>query len=424
MNELVKSSNPFESQSPAVSNQNIASNANALVEAESAKAIQEIQASMTIAKRFPRDQRLVVDNILNACQRPTLAGTALYSYSRGGTEINGPSIRLAEAIAQSWGNMQFGLRELSSQNGMSTIQAYAWDVQNNTRQEKTFQVPHTRYTRAGGAQALKDPRDIYEQVANQGARRLRNCILGVIPGDVVEAAVLECEKTQKATIDVTPEAIKNMVSAFEDEFGVPQELIEKRVQKRIEAIVPGQMLSLRRIFQSLRDGMSKPSDWFEMNDPQAGPTTKTSSLTSEIKPKAEQEPEPEKEAPPSEPDYTRPLWVGTDDSGHYEDHHGNKFDPDANAMDAETQAPAMTATGKFKKLAKKKAAEPESQTAEPEQEPQSALFGQYSDAIGSAADMGALSNLRGKLEEDQNSLLPGEFDQLISAMLKKKADFK
>ncbi|MDT1904179.1 hypothetical protein FPK34_26285, partial [Acinetobacter baumannii] len=77
---------------------------------------------------------------------------------------------------------------LSSENGESTVEAFAWDVETNTRQTKVFQVPHIRYTR-NGSKKLTDPRDIYELVANNGARRLRACILGVIPGDVIDDAV-------------------------------------------------------------------------------------------------------------------------------------------------------------------------------------------------------------------------------------------
>ncbi len=254
-----KALNPF-SQSTSISESNSAAHS------DSERSIQEVQAALVIAKKFPRDPVKSADRILNACTRPTLANTALYCYSRGGQEIVGPSIRLAEAIAQNWGNIQFGIRELSSENSVSTVEAFAWDVETNTRQVKVFQVPHVRFTRSAGRKNLSDPRDIYEVVANQGARRLRACILGVVPGDVTEAAVEQCEATQNSSVQVTPETIKKMVQAFADEFNVTEELIQKRIGKRTAAINAMQMLSLKRIFQSMRDGMSKPSEWFDIDD--------------------------------------------------------------------------------------------------------------------------------------------------------------
>ncbi|MDB6134211.1 MAG: hypothetical protein JWM59_2454 [Verrucomicrobiales bacterium] len=232
----------------------------AMTAIESSRAVQEVQAAMIVAKRFPRDEVAAVDRIINACTRPALANSAVYQYSRGGTDITGPSIRLAEAIAQNWGNLQFGIRELESRDGESTAEAFAWDLQTNTRQTKTFQVQHLRYTRNGSKQ-LNDPRDIYELVANNGARRLRACILGVIPGDVVEAALAQCETTMAANADTSPEAQQKIVAAF-GKYGVTKEQLEARIQRRMDSITAAQVIALRKIMSSLKDGMSSPEEWF------------------------------------------------------------------------------------------------------------------------------------------------------------------
>lgn len=236
--------------------------ANAVVEIEQSRAVAEMQGAMVIAKKFPRNQIEAIERIKNACCRPTLASGALYSYARGGSEITGPSIRLAEVIAQNWGNIQFGIRELERNAGRSQVEAFAWDMETNVREVKTFTVEHTRYTKSG-SRKLEDPRDIYELIANDGARRLRSCILSIIPGDVVEAAVAQCEATLKASADTSLEAVKKLVETFAT-FGVSAEQIEKRIQCRLDAIKPAQIVNLRKIYQSLRDGMSEPATWFEM----------------------------------------------------------------------------------------------------------------------------------------------------------------
>lgn len=239
----------------------------AVAQSDQQRAIAEVQAAMVIARMNPRDPIAAMDRILNACTRPTLANAAVYQYSRGGSDVSGPSIRLAEAMAQQWGNFQFGIRELEQRNGESTVQAFAWDVETNTRREVTFQVPHVRYTRQG-AKRLEDPRDIYEMVANQGSRRLRACILAVIPGDVTEAAVAQCETTMHTTADTSAEAVTKLVQAFAG-YGVTREQIEKRIQRRLDAIQPAQVVSLRKVYASLRDGMSVAADWFDPIEPGA-----------------------------------------------------------------------------------------------------------------------------------------------------------
>lgn len=236
----------------------------AMVAVEQERAMAEVQGAIVLAKRFPRNQMEALDRITVACQRTGLAEQALYSYSRGGTEITGPSIRLAEAIAQNWQNLQFGIRELEQRNGESAVEAFCWDVENNTRHVKTFQVKHERHTKKGNYR-LDDPRDIYELTANQGARRLRAAILSIIPGDVIESAITQCEQTLKAKADTSPEALKRTLEAF-DKFKVTKEQIEKRIQRRLDTITPAQLVNLKKIYNSLKDGMSTAADWFEVEE--------------------------------------------------------------------------------------------------------------------------------------------------------------
>lgn len=222
---------------------------------------QEVQAAMIVAKRFPRDERVSMERILTACCRRSLAESATYGYSRGGTEITGPSIRLAECIAQNWGNVDFGYIELEQKNGESQVMAYAWDLETNTRQSKVFSVPHRRDTR-NGSYPLTDSRDIYELVANQAARRVRSCILAIIPGDVVESAVKQCDLTLKSSASGVPlEArINDMVAKF-SEYGVTEEQLKNYIGKNVDAFTENDVIRLGKVYRSLKDGIVG-SDYF------------------------------------------------------------------------------------------------------------------------------------------------------------------
>ncbi|MBZ9537276.1 hypothetical protein KGR20_24430, partial [Cytobacillus oceanisediminis] len=165
-----------------------------LAQSSSSREMEEVKGQIFMAKQFPRNVFDAEQRILDNCKRPALAEQAVYSYPRGGSKVEGPSIRLAEVLAQNWGNLSFGVKELEQRNGESVAMAYAWDLETNVRQEKIFTVPHSRKAK-GKIQKLDDPRDIYELVANQGARRVRACVLSIIPGDIVDKAVEECNRT-------------------------------------------------------------------------------------------------------------------------------------------------------------------------------------------------------------------------------------
>lgn len=235
---------------------------------EGQKGVAEVQARMAIAKRFPRDTVRAMDSIKNSCARKGLAEKAVYVYSKGGQDVSGPSIRLAEAIAQQWGNLDYGILERESTPEGSLVEAFCWDMETNVRVSKVFTVPHVRHTRNGSKQ-LTDPREVYENMANNAARRLRACILGVIPGDVTEAAVEWCNATLKASCDVGVEAQKRMLETFK-KIGVTKEQLEAKIQRRVDAIQPAQMIMLRNIYAAISDGMAAAGDYFPIPETAKG----------------------------------------------------------------------------------------------------------------------------------------------------------
>lgn len=228
------------------------------IEAERAAA--EVKGAIFVAKTYPRDVVAARERILAACRRPALAEAAQYAYPRGKETVTGPSIRLAEAIAQNWGNFQFGIRELSQKQGESVMEAFAWDVETNTRAVKLFTVPHVRSTKQGRYD-LTDPRDIYELTANQGSRRVRACILSLIPGDVVEEAAAECETTLKNSMGAPADVLKKLVDAFQ-KYGVTQRQIEARLGHAIQATNVAEVIAFKKLYQSILDGFAKAEDIF------------------------------------------------------------------------------------------------------------------------------------------------------------------
>lgn len=267
MNELVES--PFAAQRVATAPDTAASRQN------QSRELAETQTKYLMAERFPRDVVAAMDRILNAFTRPRLAEKAQYQYARAGTDIIGPSIRAFEAMAQQWGNMEQGFRELQRGIGMdgvpySEVEAFCWDLQSRTSKRLQFMVRHWRDTKKGGYK-LTEERDIYELVANMAQRRVRACIQAMIPGDVVDAAMDQAAVTLRTSADCGPEAMRKMVDAFAP-FGVTKEHIEKRIQRRLDAIQPAQVVSLKRIYASLRDEMSTASDWFDVEEEAASTT--------------------------------------------------------------------------------------------------------------------------------------------------------
>lgn len=163
---------------------------------EQSRAIAEVQAAIVVAQQCPRDITRAVRAMRQSCAQKSLAEQAFYSFPRAGETITGPSVQLARELARCFGNIQYGISELRRDDpfGQSEMLAFAWDVETNTRSSTTFIVPHRRDTKKG-VKVLTDMRDVYENNANNGARRLREMIFAILPAWFTEDAAAECYET-------------------------------------------------------------------------------------------------------------------------------------------------------------------------------------------------------------------------------------
>ena len=90
--------------------------------------------------------------------------------------------------------------------------------------------------------------------------------------------------------DTSPEALKKLVNAF-SAYKVTKEQIEKRIQRRLDTITAAQLVQLRKVYNSLKDGMSSPADWFEMDAAVEAPD-KAASLKDKVRARREKKAEP------------------------------------------------------------------------------------------------------------------------------------
>ena len=232
------------------------------VAVEASRAIAEAQGKLIIAKRFPRDEVQAYAKAMEACQRPAMAEKAFYSYPRAGQTVEGATIRFAEELARCWGNIDYGIKELSQDDGKSEMQAYAWDLETNAQSVQNFTNPHQREQK-GKMVTLTSQRDIYENNANMATRRLRARILAILPSWFVEDCIAECKRTLAGKND-TPliDRVKKMILQFA-KLGVTQEQIEKRLKKKIETMNADDFVEYTGIFNAIKNGESKVAEWFD-----------------------------------------------------------------------------------------------------------------------------------------------------------------
>ena len=222
---------------------------------EQSRAVAEVQAAIVVAQQVPRDINSAISEMRQSCQQMFLAERAFFRYSRGSGNITGASVHLARELARCWGNIQYGLVEMRRDDdyAQSEMQAFAWDVEKNSRNSSTFIVPHKR-DQKGGPKQLTDMRDIYENNANNGARRVREAIFAILPPWFVEEAKQICTKTlADGGGKPLPQRVADAIRAFEG-IGVVQDRIETKLGRPSGKWTEHDVAQLLVAFQSIQRG--------------------------------------------------------------------------------------------------------------------------------------------------------------------------
>jgi hypothetical protein len=222
---------------------------------EASRVIAEVQGAIVVAQQCPRDETAALERMIDSCKQSYMAERAFFRFPKGQKynedtrqwEVNyvvGPTIHLARELARLWGNIQYGVKELSRDDdaGESEMLAFAWDVQTNTRTDTVFIVKHLRDKTTGSGrdkqkiqEKLTDLRDIYENNANAGARRVRERIYDVLPPWFTEKAKTQCTETNTTGgKDAKPlaERIGDLIQRFA-EIGVRQEQLERKTGRQV-----------------------------------------------------------------------------------------------------------------------------------------------------------------------------------------------
>jgi hypothetical protein len=232
---------------------------------EQSRAVAEVQAAYTMAAARPRDPTRALNQILESCKMKSVAESAFFKFPRGGKSVTGETIHLAVEMARCWGNISYSIAELERDDGrgISEMLSTATDLETNTTSRTSFIVPHKRDKEGNQpASPLTSMRDIYENNANMGARRLRECIFRVLPTWLVDAARTACYETLANSDDERPLPVRiaEAVTAFAN-IGISQERIEAKVGP-VSALTAVDLAALQISFRSVKRGEIGAEDEF------------------------------------------------------------------------------------------------------------------------------------------------------------------
>lgn len=228
---------------------------------EQSRAIADVQAAVTVAQNCPRDMNEAEREMEYVCGRLDMAEQAFYQVTNRGS---GPSVHLMRELIRIWGNCEYGVKELSRNDdkGESEVLATCWDMQKNTRSNRSFIVPHQKM-KGGARTQLVDLNDIYLNNQNIGARAVRECIQTILPRWFTERAQEICRHTlEHGEGEPIQDRINTMVAWFRDKIGVTERQLETRIGRKRGAWTAADVAQMKIAGKSIVAGEASRDELF------------------------------------------------------------------------------------------------------------------------------------------------------------------
>ena len=231
---------------------------------EQARATADVLAAMEAAKRWPRNLQQVREDMLTVCKTERVAKTAFWSVPRGRDTKTGSTVQLMRTIAAIFGNCSFGARQLhrDERNRHTEMQAWAWDLQSNTRIEETFIVPWIVDLKGGESRPAKSETEIRELCSAVAQRKVRVQIANVLP----DWYVAEAEDTALAVVEQRDKPIEKVradVAKLLAPLGVPLPNVLHYVGRaQWNDTLRGDLAVLRIAAETINRGEASPTELF------------------------------------------------------------------------------------------------------------------------------------------------------------------
>jgi hypothetical protein len=229
----------------------------------------ELDVQINTAKAYPRDvsKAMKQAEFLATLDEET-AQSCFYCLPRkekDGTkkEIRGPSIRLAEIMLTSFGNIHGATRIVENDGKSITAESVCWDLEANvkiTTQHKTS-IWFGAKEGKGGYQASADMQTVLSNAA--AAKALRNAIFKVIPKALVNRIY---EKAMSFAIGDQKTIVTKVTDLFDKltKMGIEKNaILDYYGKKTISEITPEDFKSLIGVGTAIKEGFIRPEEVFQ-----------------------------------------------------------------------------------------------------------------------------------------------------------------
>lgn len=219
----------------------------------------EIDTQIATAKAFPRSEKMFLDKAISrATLTEEIAQSCIYALPRGGKPIEGPSVRLAEIIVASYGNLRASARVVENDGKMVTSQGVCHDLENNTA--VSIDVKR-RITDKNGKTFTEDMQVVTGNASN--AIAFRNAVFKVVPMAYTNIIYEKVKEVARGTAQTLTERRNKAIEWFNGQGIKNEQLCEALQVKKVEDIDLDKLMVLSGMRSALKNGETTLKDLFE-----------------------------------------------------------------------------------------------------------------------------------------------------------------
>lgn len=220
----------------------------------------EIDTQIATAKAFPRSEGAFIEKAISrATLTEEIAQSCIYALPRGGKPIEGPSVRLAEIIVASYGNIRASARIVDNDGKMITSQGVCHDLENNTAVSVDVK---RRITDKNGRTFNEDMQVVTGNAAN--AIAFRNAVFKVVPMAFTQAIMEKVKDVARGTAQTLTERRNKAIEWFNSQGVKNEQICTALAIKKIEDIDLDKLMILSGMRSALKNGESTIKDMFEV----------------------------------------------------------------------------------------------------------------------------------------------------------------
>lgn len=218
----------------------------------------EIDVQVATAHQYPRNLAQVLNNIETlATMDEDTAAACFYTLRRQGKVIEGASVRMAEIIASSWGNLRVQARIIDNDGRVITAQGICHDLENNYA---TSVEVKRRITDKYGKTYSDDMQVVTGNAAC--AIAMRNALFKVVPAALVKKVI---EKAKKVSLgeSMTLEQSRQKMMDYYKTIGVTEkQILDYLSIEKIEEINIDMVVELRGLANAIKEGTTTVAESF------------------------------------------------------------------------------------------------------------------------------------------------------------------